>query len=164
MTKKEVMEKIVGLAAKQRDDGDSGQESCEATAVSGLDRIGQRNGIADLCQNAQTLGQKEKTDGVAQSGTDDHPGGTHPHPVNKSGSADKPETTHGAGEDSHRCHDESEVAPGHKKIVRRMCSTHRPESNRNAQHEKCGDTEQNDPRAICFHGRTYFSGVSEGVS
>ena len=38
MTEKEVMEKIVGLAARQRDEGDSGQEFV-ATAMFALGRV-----------------------------------------------------------------------------------------------------------------------------
>ena len=38
MTEKEVMEEIVGLAAKQRDDGDSGQEFV-ATAMFAIGKV-----------------------------------------------------------------------------------------------------------------------------
>ena len=119
--------------AHNTEQNSQGREATSCFAViARRNDVRKRDRVKYSSKQPQALSDREVTDGIRKRYGDQYPERACAQCIDQPRATDETESAHRAGEHCDPGHHDAEMAPGHEKVARRRCSTHRPDTDANA--------------------------------
>ena len=132
-------------------DRKSRQQPRRLASVADGNGVWERDRIAELGEEPESLGQEKEGEAKADDRGDDHPRRAEPHPVDQPGPADEPETAHRAREDGESRHEDAQVASCHEEVACRIRPPEGPHADADAHPQIGDDADQHHDGTLVVH-------------